>query len=738
MTARSERAQGFGAAIKVRGVSQAAAVAGLLLLLAAGPALAQDDTASATEPSGPDVKQLWEDLLDYIRVANPVAARSSGQAIIESGVDPRELYRLSTETPDALTKLARGAGLEGMEPVLEGVRKIIEEGARLERKDPEQIKGWIEMLGGTIRQFQIAQRRLIWSGEYALPQMIQTLSADGTSETLKERIITVLPKIGREAVRPLSVALQTDDSSLQETLATALAEIQYAHAAPRLKELMEREGVLERTRKIARAALIACAGLDAVSKPAAELYYDTAVKYYYNQDSVAPDPRLEKANVWQWQPGLGLDYQEVPRELLGDIYAMRFTRLALRHDPSFYPAVPLWLSAYLKREADTPESGDPMMDSDVLSAEEFALAASARFLQDVLARGLRDGNAAVASGAIDALAETTGAENLVEPVAGGATSLVEALSFPQRRVRYLAALSLARAMPAETFEGSSLVVTVLQQALRQQGSRVALVVIADEDLRNRVKDAARTAGCEVLDHPDAGRAYSAAHAAAGVDLLVLTDQPDPGSAILRFRQEPEFAALPVLIVSDLGRTRDLAEEHDQVTVVTRESEDAALAAAVGDALQDAGAMDAEEATDWVLQTVEVVRMLGLTSNPVYDISRLESTLAELLGDERTDVRVEAARALATMPSAAAQQAIAGLANDPAADQDVRIAAYGSLSDSVRRHGNLLTEALAAQVVDVVTSKPDPALRTAAARVMGALSLPSEQVEALIPPTDAID
>ena len=60
-----------------------------------------------------------------------------------------------------------------------------------------------------------------------------------------------------------------------------------------------------------------------------------------------------------------------------------------------------------------------------------------------------------------------------------------------------------------------------------------------------------------------------------------------------------------------------------------------------------------------------------------------------------------------------------------------MAAYASLSQSVRLFGNQLTEAQIRTIVDVVTAKGAPKIREAAAQPLGALSLSAEQIKDLI-------
>lgn len=712
---------------------------GIMLLSAGSAVLAQEDAApaEAKQDKNAELAKDWTYLLHYIKVARPKPARSHGESILESGADPRALYHLSAESPDSLSVLARGSRLKGMKEIVERIRAMIEKGAQAERSDPKQIARWIGMLGGSVRQYQIALKRLVESGEYALPQLLKKLRDTKTSDTLRENIISVLPKLGKEGVRGMSVALQTREPQLREILANALGDIEYPHAAPRLKELLGREGVLERTQRVVKLSLVSCAGAGALDKSTAQLYYDQALKYYYQAESVAPDPRYADANVWYWKEIKGEDgvafeliFRPVPREIFCDIYAMRMARLALEHDPKFYPAYSLWMAAYLKREADLPTGRkDPLLSDDTLSAGEFALASSARYLQQVLWRALRDRNSAVALGAIRQLARTTGARNLVKPVAGGATPLVEALRYPEKRVRYLAALSLARALPDKRFNGSQLVIPVLRETLRQSGKKTVLLIVADVEKRNALKDAIRKAGCRVIDEANPVKAFSAARDSAGVDVAVLTDEPDAVAVVARLRKDASFAAIPVVIASGAKKATDLAARDKRVVVIPASAD----ADRIGEALNAAGKlaagapMETDEATEWAVKAAEAVRLMGLTRNSVYDISRLEGTLIETLDDERGEVRVAVAEALATMNSAAAQCGIAKLANKSEVDEKVRVAVYAALSESIRKYGNQLTDTLAEEVRDVVSGAPTGAIRQAASQALGAMNLPSEKI-----------
>jgi len=681
--------------------------------------------------------EQWQDLLHYIKVARADLAQTYAKAILDSG-KPREVYVLSVETSASQAILARGAALAGMKELVERLDKMIEQGFQEMRMDPAEIGRSIEKLTESVRAYEIHAKRLELSGEYAMPQLIQKLMDDRTSELLRERIIQVLPRLGKEAVRPLSVALQTQDAQLREIFANTLGQIEYPHAAARLRELYEVKDLLPRTKAVVESALITCGGKGAAEKSVAQTFYDLALKYYYQADSVRPDERFDTANVWYWKTGEGLSFVPVPREVFCDIYAMRMARMALAYDEDFYPAVSLWLAANLKREADLPSGAtDPTMEAGSPTARYYIRASGARYAQEVLARALNDYNSTVALGAIEALSVTAGAKSLVEPIEGGAQPLVQAMTYPDRRVRFQAALTLAGALPDKRFTGYDLVLLSLNEALRQTGKKAALVIAADPKENNVLKDAVRAGGYTVLAHPAVDKAMDAARAIGGVDLVVIGVSPPAVQVIAQLRQESTFAAAPIVVIaSETPSLRGLADQDKRVVLAGGDGDPARLTQAIGQApsLAAGKPLADEEVTQWAVRSAEAIRLLGLTKNPVLDVRGSRGLLIEALAAAQEPVKIAAAGALAVMAEAEAQQAIAGLAASAEASETVRVAAMGALAESVRKFGNQLTEAQAQAILDIVIGEKTDNIRNAAAQDLGALNLPSQQIRSLITET----
>ncbi|MHC4715642.1 MAG: HEAT repeat domain-containing protein [Planctomycetota bacterium] len=693
--------------------------------------------ASSAEPDA-KLTELWSNFLHYILVARPDVAESHGKAILASNPDPRGLYHLSIRSRKSEATLATGRGMPRLKDTIDQIVGLISEGAVGVRKDPAEIARWIQMLAGTPRQFLMGRERLVQSGEYAVPQLIATLEDSDTKADLRQKIARILPALGKSAVRPLSESLQSDDPYVREVVARTLGQIGYAHAGPYLKELAERKGVLDRTRQVSEGALAASAGRAAVGKSVSELFYHAALKYYDRADSVMPDSRYDTANVWHWRKGEGLTYKAVPRVLFNEIYAMRCARKALAYDASFAPAVPLWVAASLRYEAN---GGKPTPDEP--GAAYYARATGSKYLQAVLARALKDDDLPVAIGAIRALRETCTSQNMVKALdeQGGAQPLVSAMSSPARLVRYMAAETLALARPKRRFTGWPLVTTVLIEAVRQSGTPTAVLADPNVDRRNKVKDLLRGLGRNVIDADGLGEVLQTARDAGGADLAVISSEvtaPGPRGAVSMLRTEVVFSQLGVVLLSrpaDMVAARAV-EKTDKLTVVLSEEDaDADGLKKALDELRRKGAgrtaLTPDQSAEWAIRAADALKLLAETRTTVFDLTRATQSLITALNDKRDPVRIAAAAALGQFRAAQAQRALAALADDAGAGEPVRLAAYSALSESLRLFGNQLTEEQIKAVIDVVTAEGSLPIRSGAAQALGAMNLPAEKIKDLI-------
>ncbi len=705
-----------------RAVSPAACLAVFVLLTTSALSMAQN------VPTDQKPAELWDNLIHYIKVAHPVLARSHAKSIVESSTEPRVIYRLSAEVENLDEVLKQGERLPEMKEFIAKIRKIINEGLRVEASDASEITKSIGMLGGTLSQYQEGVRRLKLSGEYCLPQLLYGLVDSNSKPLIRERIVTVLPQLGQVAVRGLAAALQSDNPKIQEAVAAALGRIGYPHAAPRLQELAQRDGVLSRVATAAKAAVITCAGREAVGKSVSQLSFELAEKYYYGAESLRPSTRHDTANVWYWKKSLGLTFTPVVRPIFLDVYAMRMAKMALKHDQKSAEAVSLWLAAGLRKESHLPDGAtDPTHAEGTPGAKYYALAAGPRFLLAVLDRGLRDKDSVVSLGAISALAETSTADSLVM-----AQPLVKALTFSDRRVRFLAAVSLGGALPREKYDGSAMVMTVLKQTLRQRGKTTVLVIVAGER-GNAITGALREADYEVVSGGKAAKAMTDGRSGSGIDVVVLAGDPAPIPVIRMLRKDPGYSGAPIVVVSQNADLTTVAVRDKRIVTIEFDTEaedipasvDKALSLAVGQPLDDA------DADQWVIRAASTIRLLGQTGNDVYQIKRAMAVLVKLTKSGKDPQRVAACGALAVMDSPEAQNAIAQLACSAEAEEGVRVKAFGALSESLRRFVNQLGKNETQAVLDTVSGSESMSVREAAAQALGAMGLKSEKAKSLI-------
>ncbi|MEL6796871.1 MAG: HEAT repeat domain-containing protein, partial [Planctomycetota bacterium] len=213
------------------------AVAGLTLAAAAGlamPAVGQTDE--------PDVEQQIRDFIFFVNINRDDAARATAEQLLASGMSPQEILevveteRLFGDLQEALGKAGRRAELE---PIAGDIVVLLRD-ARLQRaRDPGEIDRNIAALTGPLRGKLYARDLLKAAGEYAMPQLLESL-LQRRDPNLRTEVQRLISEMGRSAVVPLSTALLEVDPASQELIASILGNLGYRTAAPFVSELASR------------------------------------------------------------------------------------------------------------------------------------------------------------------------------------------------------------------------------------------------------------------------------------------------------------------------------------------------------------------------------------------------------------------------------------------------------------------------------------------------------------------
>jgi len=440
-----------------------AAVVGIIFVLAA-PALCEtlDDN--------------FNDLLHYLKIGRFDLAKDYAQTILDSNATPVELFMLADQNPQGYSLLVR-AKENPDDPNLAGISgkvlDVIEQGRFIRRADPKVIVEEIARLSTTERGRLNAVKRLQDAGEYAVMYMLDAL-ADESRKAEWPNIANALGQMSRGAIRPLAAALQTNNIGVKTEIIKALGKIGYPQALPYLKYVVEKDNSLE-LRALAEESI---RQIDpaALNIPAANLFYRLGEDYYYHTESLAPANDVNFTNIWFWDAQASrLTREQVDKHYFNELMSMQCCEWSLKADPAYGQAIGLWIAGYFKAESATSDKSvgiemPAYFGPGHADAMTYATTAGPEYLHQALARAIKDKDAQVALGVIEALSTTAGEKSLFYAV-GATQPLADALSFDNKAVRYSAAIAIANAGPRQPFPQSKLVITNLAEAIAQSSEQ---------------------------------------------------------------------------------------------------------------------------------------------------------------------------------------------------------------------------------------------------------------------------
>lgn len=690
-----------------------------------------------------ETRKNWDELMHYTLIGKWDLAKSFGQALINSNPDPVQLLNLSQSERYAASY--RNLSILQVESPLKEIAAeildLVEEGRYLQRTDSKRITDEIKRLSSTTRGRMLAIKRLQDSGEWAVPFMIQALRDPGRSDEYAN-IRWALPQLGVSAVNPLVVALKfCDELNIRLVVLETLSKIGYKSTLAYIQEMVEIENIHPELKT---------AGLKAISEivrndnssalSAAKLYEQLAEDYYNHSPSLQLPANQDYGNIWFWDNQEGLTFEQVAREVFDELMVMRCCEHAVKLNPSLGGAVSLWLSAFFRLEAEG-FSQPGYFEKNHPDAETYALTAGPEYLHRVLARALKNRNRFVALSAIDVLQRNSGQKSLLYEL-GTEQPLITALRYPDREVRFSAALAIGGVKPHMSFEHSNLVMPILAEALQQKGQKTVLVVDKDQQRRNQlVGDLKETnTYSNIITDEDFSIAVEVSRNFASIDLIVLAeniDRPYLQEALSTIQENYRLAFCPTIIIADIGslaQTRKLKEQYSFLEVVVDASSIDNILALEQKILAEnnAKAFDQEKADEYAVNAANVIRILALTNNKILSLATIEDALLKAVYDKRTEIQVAVIEILAHLNSINAQRAVANIIFDNRSDVPTQLLALKNLAISSKEFGNLLLAEQVDQLLELVSSLDiDSELRNLAAEAYGSLNLPSVQISQLI-------
>jgi HEAT repeat protein len=644
---------------------------------------------------------------------------------------------LIDEDPALVGRFERAISWAQFVPQLEDIAADlalrIEKGRLDLARQSDRIERAIEMLVGTRREQLLARVRLEEAGEYALPALVRTIT-DGEDQQLKLACESMIREIGRQAVTPLCTALPHLDPVNQRIVCDVLGEIGWPHAAPYLAERSQDESADKAVREAAARAFRRVGG---VNGDLSTLYSNLGRQYFNQVNSLVAFPFEPTNNVWSYDAFGGLEAQPVATAIYSEVMAMQLAAKALRLDPANRRALGLFVAANLKRENDLPSGeSDPIYGESDYTPAFYATVFGTEVCLDVLGVAIDSLDTPLVRDAMVALAGTTGGGNLF-PGGAGRQPLLEALQYPDRRVRYEAALILGQALPSQAFSGDYAVVGLLASAVRTGNRVFALVIAPDEEDRRVRGNQLEDLGFDIAGSGPGVAAVGAAIAEAiGIDLVLIkkSSADDARQTVADLRARTKTSATPVVVLADRVEFPDLKQNFATdawVQVVPSNVIGEAFGASIDMLMERAsgGRLTEAESEAYAIDALSALRDIAISNSPVYDIDDAAPALIDAMETRSGGTLLLVADILAVIDSDDAQRTLFSAALAASGDEQIEL--LDRVAVSVKRYGDRTEPHHVDALLDLV-KQASGELAEAAARIHGALNLPTDAALELIP------
>lgn len=708
----------------------------LTAIFAAPVALAQDGAAPAADaaPAASDsagIVDAANRFVHAILIAKPEQATAAANTLLADGVSPAQLAGaidgadLGKRMEEAFR---RGRRMGDVADAVANVETKLEDGRKALARDPARIEEAVKMLVGPIRGQMMAKDRLLAAGEYAAPALLRQV-VEGRDSALEAASVRVLVEMRRQAALPLMAALPKLDPGAQRKVCVILGQLGYPVAVPALLDVAQTKGIAADVFEAANTAAVA---LGSNGGSAASAYVAAAKLFLQRDVSLCAFPEDAKQNAWKWTEFGGLVADRISTGIYFDAMAMVLARRALELDQTSSAALATFIAADLRREAGMGDGVvDPLFGDQVRQAQFYATAAGPKTMQDVLRIGLDLNDSGLVRASLLALRTTAGAPAMI---VDGGSAVIASLSYPDRRVQFEAAITLASVQPTARFPGSDQVVPLLAQAVRAGGQTFAGILCQGSEDAQRYADSLKKNGFVPLTATADAAGFGVVSARnAGADMVVVAGTVSQiRDNVSGVRAMAAGGTMPILVVAQPADkpSLDALEKDGRTVVLSTDVSDDAFKAGIDQLIARAyGArLTSEDMSRYVGDSLDALTRIGYANGSVYPIGDAERGLVEALRIQEGPVRVAVARILAMIGTETAQRAVIEAALSASGDEQAML--LGPVAESARRFGSKATSAQGDALRQLVENATD-VVAVPAATAYGALNLPSSQAVRMI-------
>ncbi|MCY2955514.1 MAG: HEAT repeat domain-containing protein [Planctomycetota bacterium] len=681
-------------------------LASVVAAIVAGSAMAQDP---------------FQDGVKLLRLGKKDEALVAFQGILKSDPSNAEAMRLySSIGQDEWYMLLSEQG------EIQKIAASILERAKLERKqqsrDASAIDALVEIVcakDGSYSDRRDAVIKLVADhGEFAVPAFVARM-ANADDESGQIQAIAALVQVGPRAVMPLIEALKSTSGLLRLNAAATLTHINDERSVPAMARLAQVDDQ-ENVKAVARRFL---EGRKEKGKAVTLLLAQSRA---YLKSGVMPGAYSDV--VWSLKNDK-LEATVVPALIYAAELSKSAANDAVQVDPGSEDARSVLAQANLA-EANLIETSIAQGDATAKALEpmaaEFKMAALATgpaILRKALEDGVKSGMPNVAVAAIDALA-------MVEERGELATStLKSALGSDDKRIRYAAAVALAKASGGVNVPDSDKVVNVLAAAVIEESVRMIQLIGAGGDFTTASKEAAAQRGSSVWSDANATSGMRQLLENPNVDIVVINEILDgglPEDIIGNIKKDPRMASAKIVIVAkdtEKAQARFGETIHGVIKApLTKETLNEAINTALAGVAAEPQNVRAESYAKSASES-----LLTLAAGK----SNIKNALVSLAGQlNRGDsIAVPAAKALGLSGGEPQLDALL-MALTGSGSVDLKVAAAGALGQILGR-AKTCPKPVAEGLMAALNSDADVKVRSAAAAALGKAKVdPAEKAKLL--------
>ncbi|MEO6436910.1 MAG: hypothetical protein ABIP55_14275, partial [Tepidisphaeraceae bacterium] len=675
-----------------------------------------------------ELKSAVENFWHYGKIARYDLAVAEGKKVVAAKGTPVPVLlafeKVAADRKDVLDEwLLRWQATEPLKDVTSQIITILNQGRQSRRSDPAAIQANVERLN-TPRGYALAVPQLRESGELTVPILIDYLR-DPNKVEFHGVVRNALRDIGRPVLNPLVAVTETKNQELLIPVISVLGDLGYGAAVPYLARLSSAADGNPAVRNAATIALARMGAGDARSLNAAELYFDLGEKFYYDNADITADKRDPNApaNVWYWSDANGLTRKQVPQSIFNELMAMRASEYSLKLGGASGDPLSLWLASNYKREAELAQgTTDPTRMENQPAAHFYGVDSGAAYLNNALARALRDRNAQVALPVIKSFQEIIGRTTLFgggqqgNGGTGGAPALIDAMGSSDRLVRYEAAFAVAGALPQQTFQGQDRVIPLLAEALSQTGQPSILIVMPTADQASNGAEEFRKAGYSAIGAATPEAAVAAANQLPAVDVILVSEElgaPQVDRLLALASQNAKLAGAAKVVAVRSGASPYAGRAvNEPLLSVTQAQDVPGLKAAADQARAKAASIpiDQASASNYALRAADLLQRQAfaqtVSQQGVLNLAAAEQTILAALNDVRPDVVKAAGQVLGYLNSQPAESALLQTVLNEKTTDDVKVSLLKSGAVHAKFFGNRLGQQQVATLDKLIESSPN--------------------------------